>query len=293
MKILITGSTGYIGRNLVEKLGKKYTLYTPSHKELELLNTNAVEKFFKKNPIDVVIHCTVSGGSRKEEQEENAFYKNVRMFFNIIRNKRYFGKMIFLGSGAEYDKSRPLITVNEEEFDKQVPGDEYGFSKYVRAKYIEQVEYITNLRIFGLFGKYEDHKLRFISNAICKNLFGLPITISQNVYFDYVYIDDFVKIVDYFIQHKCRYKFYNIGRGQKIDILTIAEKINEIADRKSDIIVKKKGLKKEYTCDNTRLMRELGDFEFTDFDKSLKELYEWYKSILPTLDKKMFLKDKE
>lgn len=276
--ILITGGSGFIGKNLIENFEGKYNVLSPSHKELDLLDTVAVDGFFSKNKIDVVIHGALVGGSRKEEQEENSLSKNLKMFFNIVKNKDKFGKMINLGSGAEYDKSKPIVNVKEEDFGKTIPVDEYGFFKYICAKYIEKSDNIISLRIFGLFGKHEDYRYRFISNAICQNLAGLPITINQNVFFDYVCIDDFVKIVDYFVKNKAKHKFYNIGTGQKNDLLTIANLINNIADKKSKIIVKDKGLNNEYSCDNQRLIKELDpSFKFTEINESIKNLFNWYE----------------
>ena len=283
--ILITGSTGCIGLNLIEQLDRnKYNLLTPKHKELDLLKDSAVSKYFKKNKIDVVVNCALVGGSRNEEYVNNMVSVNLKMFFNIVRNKKYFGKMIHIGSGAEYDKSRPLIKIKEEEFDRMVPKDDYGFFKYVCSKYMESTNDIICLRIFGLYGKYEDYKLKFVSESICKNILGLPIIINKNVYFDYVYMNDFIKIIEYFINNSAKYKFYNVGKGKKINILTIAKSVNKIADKKSEIIVKNKGLNNEYTCDNSRLMKEIKNFKFTDFDQSLKEFYLWYKSIKSTLE---------
>jgi len=279
--IFITGSGGFIGKNLVEKFNKKYNLLTPGHKELDLLEEKAVDNFFKKNKIDVVINCAVIGGSRKEEYVDSSLSGNLRIFFNLLKNKDKYKKMIHLGSGAEYDKSKPIVKVKETDLGKTVPKDEYGFFKYICSKYIEKERDIVCIRIFGLFGKYEDYRYRFISNAIVNNINGLPITMNQNVFFDYIYINDFVKIVDYFINHKTKFKFYNIGTGKKIDILTIANKINKIADKKSKIIIKNKGLNNEYTCDSSRLKNEIKKFKFTDFDKSLKELYDWYRNELP------------
>ena len=275
--IFLTGSNGYIGRNLVEQLHKKYYLLTPSHKELDLLDEKAVDKFFNKNKVDVVINCAVIGGSRKEEHVNSSLSGNLRIFFNILKNKHKFKKMIHLGSGAEYDKSNPIVKVKETSLGKPIPQDEYGFFKYICSKYIEKEKNIVCVRIFGLFGKYEDYRYRFISNAIVNNLKELPITMNQNVFFDYLHIDDFVKIIDYFICHKTKYKFYNMGTGKKIDILTIAKKINKIADNKSKIIIKNLGLNKEYTCSNKRLMNEFKRLKFKNFDLSLKELYNWYK----------------
>jgi nucleoside-diphosphate-sugar epimerase len=282
--ILITGATGFAGKKLIEHLKDKYILFTPSHKELDLLDEGSVDNFFKTHNIDVVIHTALVGGSREEEAEESALSKNLRIFFNIIKNKKRFKKMIHCGSGAEYDKRFPIIKVKEEDFGKRIPVDEYGLGKYVCSKYIENSEDIVCLRIFALFGPGEDYRYRFISNAMCRNIFGLPITMRQNVYFDYIYIKDFLRIVEHFINNEGRYKFYNIGTGKKVDLKTISAKINEMADKKSEITIGKKGLNNEYTCNNQRLAEELGNFKFTDFDTYMKELYAWYK------DNKKFIK---
>ena len=276
--IFITGAGGFIGRNLTEQFSKKYKLLTPGHRELDLLNEKAVDNFFKKNKIDVVINCAVIGGSRKEEHVESALSGNLRIFFNLLKNKDRYKKMIHFGSGAEFDKSKPIVKVKETDLGKTIPQDEYGFFKYICTKYIEKEKNIICVRLFGLFGKYEDYRYRFISNAIVNNINGLPININQNVFFDYTYINDFVRIVDYFINHQIKHKFYNIGTGRRIDILTIANKINRIAGKESKITIKNRGLNNEYTCDHSRLKNELIKFEFADFDKSLKELYDWYKN---------------
>ena len=51
-KIFLTGGTGFIGRNIIEQLVNKYHFIAPPHKQLDLTNSKAVEKFFKKiNPL--------------------------------------------------------------------------------------------------------------------------------------------------------------------------------------------------------------------------------------------------
>ena len=275
--IFITGATGFIGKNLVEKFNDKYHLLIPSHKDLDLLNEKTVNQFFSKNNIDIVIHCAVIGGSRKEEHVDSSLSGNLRIFFNLLKNKNKFKKMIYLGSGAEYDKSKPIIKVKETDFGKTIPKDEYGFFKYICSKYIEKENGIVNLRLFGLFGKYEDYRYRFISNAIIDNLKGLPISINQNVFFDYMYVDDFFKIIDYFVSQRARYKFYNIGTGKKIDLLTIAKIINRMSKSKTRIIIKNKGLNNEYTCNNNRLLKEMKAIEFTKIDIAIKKLFNYYE----------------
>ena len=61
MKILITGTNGFVGRNLKEYFQKKYDdLYCPKRGELDLLDTKKVHEYLVKNAFDVVVHCAVT-----------------------------------------------------------------------------------------------------------------------------------------------------------------------------------------------------------------------------------------
>jgi len=282
VRILITGANGFIGKNLVEKFSEKYTLLTPSHSELDLLDSEAVKDFFKNNEIDIVINCAIVGigfkgkGVAESSTQPEIIRKNMLIFLNLVDNLGH-RKLINFGTGGEYDKRGEIKKIREDDFGKNIPVEDYCFSKYLMSKFIENSDKnIVHLRFFGVFGKYEDYKIRFISNAICRNLLGLPIIIKQNVFFEYTYINDFVKIVEYFIENNAKEKIYNAGTGNPIDLLTIARKINEISDKKSEIIIEEQGLNNEYSCDNSRLLSEI-DFGFNLIDESLKELYEYYK----------------
>lgn len=274
--VFITGAGGFIGKNIREQLKDKYQLLTPSRKDLNLLDKKQVDKYFTKKNIDIVVHCALVGGSIKAQEVTSALSDNLRMFLNIISNNNKFKKMIQFGSGAEYDKNKSLVDANETDFGKSIPQDDYSLFKYISSKIIENYSNIICLRIFGLFGKYDDYRLRYISNSICRNLFGLPINIRQNRVFDYVYIDDFVKIIEYFIDHQGSHKFYNIGSGSKIDLVTIAHLINSVSKKKSKIQIKKPGFGYEYTCDNSRLLKEIRNIHFTDTSEAIKRLLNWY-----------------
>ena len=139
MKILITGTNGFIGRNLKEYFQERYNdIHCPKRGELDLVNSQAVYDYLTKNAFDVVMHCAVTLTSVEQ---------NLKMYFNIERCSGSFGKMLCIGSGAEYDMNNYIPKMKEEYFGKHIPSDIYGFSKYVIAKDIEsKYRNIYNLR---------------------------------------------------------------------------------------------------------------------------------------------------
>lgn len=289
INVFITGVTGFIGKNILEQLGDVYTFLAPTHEQLDLEDEQAVYNFLSQHPVDVVLHAANRGGNRNDQNVTQVTLKNLKIFFNIVRAKPFFKRMIVLGSGAEYDKRRSLVHVAEAEFNKVVPADEYGFYKYVCARYAEQVDYITHVRLFGVFGKYEDYTVRFISNIICMALFGLPITIKQNVCFDYLYINDLVHIIHQLIQQKPTETFINVGSGTPMETRAIAELVTRHFSPPPAVVVEQPGLNREYTCDTTRLKTLFPNFSFTPLETAISELITYYRQQLPTLCKEQFL----
>ena len=294
-KILITGAGGFVGRNLSEYLpARGYEVHAFSHKTLDLSDEYAVaEKLAAIGPA-VIIHCATVGGSRKTGYDAGAadvVSKNLRMFFNLARSLKPGMRLLTMGSGAEYDKRHFLPKISEEDFDSHVPADDYGYAKYVVSKYIERTENITCLRIFGLYGRYEDYTYKFISNAIVKNLLGLPLVINQNAKFDYLWIEDFCAIVARFLEIKPAYPHYNITPGESIDLLSLAEKVNSAAAFKSAIKVLNPGMNAEYTGSNLRILKELDGFKFTSYETGIGQLYAYYASRLGELDLETIKKD--
>lgn len=285
IKILFTGGGGFIGKNILEQLGDKYDFIAPRSTELNLCDSEAVHDYIKNCRPDLVIHGANLGGVRRKKDSDDILEINLRMFFNIIRCKKYFGRMITFGSGAEYGKQDNISQVQENDFDKKVPADKYGLYKYICAQHVQQLDFITHLRIFGIFGKYEDCYIRFISNNICRALLNLPISINQDAYFDYIFVDDFVKIVDHFITHQGKEKIYNVGTGQRVLLSDVAKKIKQQSGKNLAIKIKKDGLNKEYSCDITRLKKEMPNLKFTSLDEAVSKLFSFYSKIINTLNK--------
>lgn len=292
MAILLTGGGGFIGKNLIELMGEKHSLIAPTSRELDLLDEEAVRKFLLENQIETIIHSATTPGHRNAPIVPDLVARNLRMFFNLARNKHLFSKMIYLGSGAVYDARHYLPKMGEEYFDTHIPADAHGFSKYVLAKYLEKEPSIIELRVFGIFGKYEDYTIRFISNAVCKALLGLPITLKQNRRFDYLYVKDLVEVLEYFIANKSGNNIYNVTPDQSVDLLTIAEKVRHLSGSQQQIIVDQPGDGLEYSGDNRRLRAEMPSLQFTPIDTAIEELFDWYAQNKQVLNKELLLVDK-
>lgn len=293
-RILITGGSGFIGRNLLEFLNSDYAVTAPTSKELDLLDPVAVRDFLRKKKVDAVIHCATHDASRNSKKDSALILDaNLKMFFNLARCSDYFGRMFYFGSGAEYGRDHYRPYMSEDYFDANVPVDAYGFSKYIMSKYVGGVHNIVDLRIFGCFGQYEDWEIRFISNSICKALHGMDITIRQNVNFDYLYIKDLARIVAWFIEQKdLKHKHYNVCTSKSCDLLSLAKKVRKIANANVAIVLKESGFKPEYSGDNARLLKELDAFKFTPVEEALLELYDWYAARVDRIDKQLLLFDK-
>src|SRR5574344_1380815 len=213
MNIFITGSNGFIGTHLKEYLNKnysKYNLFTPSSKELDLVNEEAVDNYILGNKIYIIIHLANKGGDTTKVDMKNVTEYNLRIFFNIAKHEKNVKKIISFGSGAEYSKHKPIIDACEDDYNLSLPLDEYGFYKSITSKYIEKSDNIVQLRIFGAYGEYENYRYKFITNSIVKNLLQLPIVINKNVYFDYIYVDDLLRMIDWTIHNESKEKIYNV-----------------------------------------------------------------------------------
>lgn len=276
-KIFITGGTGFIGRNLREQLAGFYNVTAPTSQELDLLDDAHVTGFLKKGRFDVIIHAATWNATRTSTKDlTRVIENNLRMFFNLARCADDYGKMIYYGSGAEFDREHWQPKMREEAFDVHVPHDPYGFSKYIMTKYIGHLPNIYNLRLFGVFGKYEDWRIRFISNACAKVVYDLPITIKQNVFFDYLYIDDLVTISRWFIENEPKNRILNACTGTAYDLLTLAGKVRAVSRKDVDIVVRQEGLGLEYSGENSKLLSEIGGIKFKGIDDCIAELYAWW-----------------
>ena len=277
--ILITGSSGFIGKNLAEILSALYKVYAPKTDELDLNDQYKVEQFFRSHKINIVIHAANYRGKLGQKCAESTILEyGLRMYANLERCSHLYDKMYYFGSGAEYDSRYYRPFMKEDYFGKHIPKDGYGFYKYLLSKQCMLKDNIYDLRLFGVYGKYEDWTRRFISNNVCRVLKGKPMTLSRNVFFDYIYIDDLFNIMCWFIEHEPAHKHYNVCRGSHIDLLSLAMIIKEVMGIEYPLLVNQEGYKLEYSGDNQRLLSEIGGYSFRPFKETIEELVTYYQA---------------
>ena len=273
--ILITGSGGFIGKNLKKHLENKYNILSPRSFELDCRDKGAVYKYFKENDIDFIIHCGTTGGARGVADKDTTVVDNLAMVINLLETKKDETRMIVFSSGAMYGRQRPIQKIKEDEVGDVVPLDLYGESKMRIAQLVKDFRDVVCLNIFACYG-YDELPTRFPSYAITQNIKHLPIEINRNVVFDYLFIDDLCRIVEHFVNNNWKkYNIINVTPNKSITMEEISKLINNMSDFESEIIMKDKTLGNEYTGCNERLLSEIEDMKFTPMNVGLKKLYDY------------------
>lgn len=272
-RILLTGAGphGFIGRNLASVLRERYEVFAPSSQELDLCDYDALARYVDMHRIDTVLHGALQNVTRVGY--ENAMLHDMLMFFHLEKLSGQLEKILYFGSGAEFDKRLPMEQIREEALGRSVPADYYGLEKYIMALHARASRNIYNLRLFGIFGKYEEWQSKFISNLCYKAVYDLPLTIRQNCLFDFLYIEDLAPVVIWFLEHKPKFHDYNICTGQPVDLVGIAETVLEVSGKRLPVEVAREGWNLPYTASAARLEAEAGNIQFHSMREAISKLY--------------------
>lgn len=273
-RILITGGSGFVGRNLRESLSGKYEIFAPSHKELELLDYDALDAYVTMHQIDVIVHGAIHVPMFNGAQNE--FFNDMQMFTNLEKISHRVEKLIYFGSGAEFDKRYDIYMAKEEDLGETIPTSEYGLAKYTMNLIARQSENIYNLRLFGIFGKYELWNIKFLSGLCCKALFDLPLTVRKDCYFDFISIEDLGDIVSWFIENKPDHHDYNICYGKPYLLSELAEMVKKVSGKNLTVTLLSDERNVDYCADNTRLVTQIPGLHITPMEEALRKLYRYY-----------------
>lgn len=256
--LLITGAgpRGVTGRLIKEYFEGKYKLLTPSSSELDLTNDEAVASYFDCHKVDYVIHCatfrptSIHEGHFVDEELES----NLRMFYALVAQSSRFKKMIYFGSGAEFDKSKPIVNIAEADFGRSVPKNKYGLGKYIMNMHTRTSDNIYNLRLFGTISRFERPEKNVVSNLCVKALRGQKLELRQDCKFSFMDVELVPYYIEYIIKHEIDVHDINLAIDKPYLLSEIANMIIEF-NRGGEINFEKKGLNLEYTA-NTEIMNQ-------------------------------------
>lgn len=275
-KILFTGGTGFLGRNLVPVLSEKYNVISPTRMDLNLKNLDGLEAFIKNNNFDVIIHAAIPNLAFNKDSKETFLRDSLTTFLKLHQLQECYGKMIYFGSGAEFDKSVPIVNISEMDFGLRIPETDYGLSKYIMNLLCRESKNIYNLRIFGCYGPTDAH-FKLITYVIRCCLKNEPIYLHQNCKFDYMLVTDLFPVLDYFIENTPKYHDYNVCTGRSVELLEICRIIQKELNSSVPVHIEQAGFNKEYSGNNQRIFQEIPNLCFTPLLQGIREQILWEK----------------
>lgn len=184
MRVLITGSSGFVGQHVVKELEDEHELLTPSRQELDLLNghpdssCDAVDLLrlcLLDNKIDAIVHlaATCGGIGINKDNPGKFIYENLQIGINVLEAARLTGvKVVNLGTVCAYPKYTD-VPFKESDLWSGYPEETnapYGIAKktiieMARAYHAQYGLEVTNLLPANMYGEF-DHFDLYSSHVI-------------------------------------------------------------------------------------------------------------------------------
>ena len=309
MKILITGASGLVGKNLVEIFkNTSHNLLTPSHGELDLMNRSEVYKYLELEKPDAVIHCAAKVGSIAENFSNPLQFllANFDMSRNVIIGAFDNGikKFINLASACVYpaEKYNELLTEDMAvtgSFEKENEG--YSLAKaagLLMCKYISEknsdFHYKTlipcNIYGGGCKASFSEKKSHMLEAAIKKiykakkeNLPEVEIWGNGKPRRELIYAEDLAKIIFHAVENLEKVPaVLNVGSGKDYSVDDCYKTVAKILDYKGKFfydLSKPSGMQRRLL--DVPLLRSLDFLNLkseTSLEEGIKKTVEFYKN---------------
>jgi UDP-glucose 4-epimerase len=322
-RVLITGSSGYIGSCSYEFLKKKYKVFgidikVPKIKKqknfyrCDLTHKNKLNKIIKKINPNTVIHLagqsTIDGINNKKKYITNNYVATKCLLEILLKNN--IKNLIFASTAAIYKSNNKLITENSS----IGPNNIYGSTKLECEKKIQKknINYI-NFRFFNVcsslyennVGEFHRPETHFVPIIVNKALFKKKIKIYGNNFNtkDGTCIRDYIHIKDLLIAFKLAIKYLNknkksltlnLGTGKGYSNLKLIRFADKFFKKKNIYINYKISNKKRYgdssslICSNKKAKKKLlWTPKFSNLNKIFEDEYKWQINLK---NRKLFIK---
>jgi dTDP-4-dehydrorhamnose reductase len=154
MNIVVTGSNGQLGHDIIKELSKRnhYNIYGVDQKDFDITVKQKCESYFSEVIPEVIIHCAAyTNVDQAEIEKEKCFNVNVQGTKNLVSIARKYGsKFIYISTDYVFDGN------NENPYeikDKTNPVSYYGYTKLEGEKEVKKYIKSTIFRISWAFGK--------------------------------------------------------------------------------------------------------------------------------------------
>tara|TARA_B110000483_G_scaffold238449_1_gene315111 strand:+ start:1402 stop:2358 length:957 start_codon:yes stop_codon:yes gene_type:complete len=311
-KIFISGHQGMVGSALVRLLEKKdVELITKKRNELDLLNQQDVQSFFKNQKIEQVYLAAakVGGIHANNIYPADFIYENLMIQANVIHSAFLSGvkRLLFLGSSCIYPKNANQPMKEEELLTGklELTNEPYAIAKIAGIKMCESynrqfgkshgIDYrsIMPTNLYGPRDNYHPENSHVIPGMIyrfheakIKNLKRVVIWGTGTPKREFLYVDDMAKAsihlmnidkktYDEHTSFMCSH--INVGSSKDLTIKELAETIKEVVDFKGEIYfdhTKPDGNPRKLL--NSKRINNLGFKPETSLIKGLKKTYQEY-----------------
>ncbi len=298
MTFLITGSSGFIGQNLVLKF--KESGYKTIGIDIAEPRYVQPDEFIKKSFCELdfqslfertecIIHLAAGGGVTQSVKDPiNTLNTNVIGFVNLLQKIKDYKnhkkiKIIYASSGGTVIGDSD-VEISEDSIPN--PKSPFGISKYCTEMFSNfyQKNYDLNLiglRFTNVYGPMMDHKPNFIAKLMLASIRKDEVDIygDGNQSRDFIYIEDVIESILLSVESQ-----YNgvlqIGSGKNITINGLIEnfsKIKTITIPKLKYKEKRKGDVLHVRCNCQKAFQKIGFKTKNNVEEGLIKTYKWFK----------------
>lgn len=273
MKVLITGSSGFIGNTLAEelKLNNELILIDKAKSEkrenfyeINLLNPELIEtaiENFKLTTIDVLIHCASILATKENHKDINLLYNNLKITESVIKIAKVLKpkKIINFSTIGVYPNLDGIYTEKSEIKPSQNFEAIYGLSKFCSEELFafmlnETETQVINLRLAQTIGEgMRNDRIYSIMLSELKNSNKITVWGNGERISSFISIEYLVTAIEAIIEKDIIEGTYNIGE-KTISYLQLAKDIiNQHGKFDSEIILLDKGQKSKIYIDTTKI----------------------------------------
>ncbi len=301
MKILLTGSRGMVGRNIVEyPLASNHEILSPTIKELNLLDASSIDKYMRTNRPEMVIHAAgiVGGIQANIAQPVKFLVDNMQMGFNILMASKTHEVKRFmnLGSSCMYprDAQNPLSEDLILKGELEPTNEGYAIAKVASTRLCEYINREDESFLYktvipcNLYGKYDkfdpEHShmipavIRKIDDAKRQNKESIDIWGDGLARREFMYATDFADFIYYAIDHfETMPQNINVGLGHDYTINEYYQKIANAVGYQGSFthdLSRPTGMQQKL-IDDTKL-KEFGWWHKTSLEQGVQKTYDYF-----------------